>query len=198
MNVWYFIEKGYLTELFMSDLDEITEVFNGYELYVPINLLSSFELEATQLQKSYQLEKAITESKAREAYSSAQSSGVNLTVEMTPEFIIDSLKEETKIKIINLRITMAIINYIENPSYIEFYNNYINAYKQETDSLQFYYVDLDSALNKKYFSDELNITDDFSKLKLKLHTLQSPLKKLRLLYCKVMLIQEPLMLLRII
>ena len=86
----------------MSDLDEITEVFNGYALYVPVNLLSSFELEATQLQKSYQSEKIITESKARADYVSAQSSGVNLTVEMTPEFIIDSLKEETKIKIINL------------------------------------------------------------------------------------------------
>jgi hypothetical protein len=102
VNVWYFIEKGYLTELFMSDLDEITEVFNGYDQYVPISLLSSFELEATQLQKSYQSEKAITENKAKEDYISAQNSGINISIEMTPEFIVDSLKEETKIKLINL------------------------------------------------------------------------------------------------
>ena len=56
-------------------------------------------------------------------------------------------------------------SYVET-DYIEFYNNYINKYAQEEDALTFYYVDLDSALNKKYYDEELNITEDFSKLKL--------------------------------
>jgi hypothetical protein len=50
--------------------------------------------------------------------------------------------------------------------YINFYNDYINKYKQKEESLSFYYVDLDSALNKNYFGEELNIADDISKLKL--------------------------------
>ena len=51
-------------------------------------------------------------------------------------------------------------------NYIEIYNNYIKKYKQGEKSLPFYYIDLDDGLNKKYFSNELNITDDISKLKL--------------------------------
>ena len=50
--------------------------------------------------------------------------------------------------------------------YADFYNTYINKYKQKEEALPFYYVDLDSALNKNYFGEELNITDDISKLKL--------------------------------
>lgn len=50
--------------------------------------------------------------------------------------------------------------------YIEIYNNYINQYKQEENSLSFYYIDLDDALNKKYLSDKLNITNEISEIKL--------------------------------
>ena len=55
-------------------------------------------------------------------------------------------------------------SYIET-NYIEMYNNYINEYKQQEDSLEFYYIDLDDSLNKQYISDELNITDEISNLK---------------------------------
>lgn len=51
-------------------------------------------------------------------------------------------------------------------NYTQIYNNYIKKYKQGEKSLPFYYIDLDDGLNKKYFSNELNITDDISKLKL--------------------------------
>lgn len=51
-------------------------------------------------------------------------------------------------------------------NYTEFYNNYINKYNQQTDSLEFYYVDLDDAMNKRYFGEELNITDEMDKLML--------------------------------
>ena len=50
--------------------------------------------------------------------------------------------------------------------YIEIYNNYINKYKSKENSIKFYYIDLDDALNKKYVNDELNIDDDISKLSL--------------------------------
>lgn len=56
-------------------------------------------------------------------------------------------------------------SYIET-NYAEIYNNYINEYKKSEDALKFYYVDLDSALNKKYFANELNITDQIQDLKL--------------------------------
>ena len=51
-------------------------------------------------------------------------------------------------------------------NYSELYNNYINSYTSNEDSLQFYYVDLDDALNKSYISDKLNISNEISELKL--------------------------------
>lgn len=51
-------------------------------------------------------------------------------------------------------------------NYIELYNEYINKYTQNEDSLNFYYVDLDDALNKKYLSDKLNIVNEISKLEI--------------------------------
>jgi len=51
-------------------------------------------------------------------------------------------------------------------SYIQIYNKYINSYKQKENSIKFYYIDLDNALNNEYLSDELNITNEISKLKL--------------------------------
>ena len=50
-------------------------------------------------------------------------------------------------------------------NYQTLYNNYINEYKEQEDALTFYTVNLDDALNKSYISDELNITDDLSELK---------------------------------
>ena len=44
--------------------------------------------------------------------------------------------------------------------YINFYNEYINSYKQKEESLPFYYIDLDNALNKGYLGEELNIIYD--------------------------------------
>ena len=56
-------------------------------------------------------------------------------------------------------------SYIET-NYIGLYDEYINKYSQEEESLKFYYVDLDDALNKKYLSTELDITNEVSELKL--------------------------------
>ena len=48
--------------------------------------------------------------------------------------------------------------------YIKIYNSYINKYAQKDNSLDFYYIDLDNALNKNYFGEELNITDDLENI----------------------------------
>lgn len=98
--------------------------------------------------------------------------GVNDSDNLTS--VIDSSKitlsqllnrSEEEYYVIATKSSLYESSYIET-NYIEFYNNYINQYKQNEDSLPFYYVDLDSALNKNYFGDELNITDEISKLKL--------------------------------
>lgn len=74
-------------------------------------------------------------------------------------------RKEKEYYVLATKASLYNSSYVET-NYIEFYNNYISKYKQETDSLQFYYVDLDNALNKKYYGEELNITEDLSKLKL--------------------------------
>lgn len=51
-------------------------------------------------------------------------------------------------------------------NYKEIYTNYINDYSEKEDALKFYNVDLDDALNKSYISDESNITENLSDLKL--------------------------------
>lgn len=56
-------------------------------------------------------------------------------------------------------------NYMET-NYNTIYNNYIKTYEQKADSLEFYYVDLDNALNKNYVSEDLNITDNLEEMKL--------------------------------
>lgn len=54
----------------------------------------------------------------------------------------------------------------ENIDYKNLYDNYISNYKQTENALTVYRVDLDDALNKNYFGEELNITEDLSKIKL--------------------------------
>lgn len=51
-------------------------------------------------------------------------------------------------------------------NYLELYKKYISKYTEKDNSLPIYYIDLDNALNKKYFGNELNLTDDISELKL--------------------------------
>lgn len=51
-------------------------------------------------------------------------------------------------------------------NYSELYNNYITNYSSIEDSLPFYYVNLDDALNKNYLSDELNISNEINEIKL--------------------------------
>lgn len=96
------------------------------------------------------------------------------TIVEEPVAVIDSSKiimnqllnrKEKEYYVLATKSSLYNSSYVET-NYIEFYNNYVNKYKQETDSLQFYYVDLDNALNKKYYGDETNITEDLSKLKL--------------------------------
>lgn len=55
--------------------------------------------------------------------------------------------------------------YKVNFNYNEIYNNYINDYSKKENSLNFYSVDLDDALNKAYLSDKINISDDLNELK---------------------------------
>lgn len=74
-------------------------------------------------------------------------------------------REEEEYFVIATMASLYNSSYIDT-NYINLYNNHINNYKQKEDSYAFYYVDLDNALNKKYISDNLNITDDLSKLQL--------------------------------
>lgn len=50
-------------------------------------------------------------------------------------------------------------------NYQMLYNNYINEYKKQEKALTFYNINLDDALNKNYISDELNISNELSELK---------------------------------
>ncbi len=50
-------------------------------------------------------------------------------------------------------------------NYQTLYNNYINEYKKQENALAFYNINLDDALNKNYISEELNISNDLSELK---------------------------------
>ena len=51
-------------------------------------------------------------------------------------------------------------------NYIELYNNAIQEYSKAEKALPFYNVDLNDALNKNYISEELNISDEISEIKL--------------------------------
>ena len=50
--------------------------------------------------------------------------------------------------------------------YSELYNNYITEYSKEEDSLPFYTINLDDALNKNYISDKTNISSNINEIKL--------------------------------
>lgn len=56
--------------------------------------------------------------------------------------------------------------YDSSANYTKIYDNYINDYQKDENALKIYRVNLDDALNKKYVSDKLNITDDLSTLTL--------------------------------
>lgn len=53
-----------------------------------------------------------------------------------------------------------------NINYTQLYNNYINEYSSLENSLPFYKVDLDDALNKNYIGDKLKVSNEISKIKL--------------------------------
>lgn len=55
--------------------------------------------------------------------------------------------------------------YVES-SYLDIYELYIREYINKEDSLEFYYIDLDNALNKKFYSEKLNITEELEELSL--------------------------------
>ena len=74
-------------------------------------------------------------------------------------------QKEKEYYVITTKKSLYDSSYIET-NYIGLYNEYINKYSQDEESLKFYYVDLDDALNKKYLSTELNITKEISELKL--------------------------------
>ena len=74
-------------------------------------------------------------------------------------------REEDEYFVIATMASLYNSSYVDT-NYINLYNEHINNYKQKDESYAFYYVDLDSALNKNHISDKLNITDDLSKLQL--------------------------------
>ena len=74
-------------------------------------------------------------------------------------------REEEEYFVIATKASLYNSSYVD-ANYINLYNEYINNYKQKEDSYAFYYVDLDNALNKNYFGEKLNITEDLSKLQL--------------------------------
>lgn len=91
-----------------------------------------------------------------------------------PVSVIDSSKiilsqllnrSEDEYFVIATKASLYESSYIDT-NYINLYNDYINNYKQNEESLMFYYVDLDSALNRNYISDNLNITDNLANLKI--------------------------------
>ena len=51
-------------------------------------------------------------------------------------------------------------------NYTEIYDGYIETYSKIENAIPFYRIDLDDALNKNYLSEELNITEDLSNLKI--------------------------------
>ena len=51
-------------------------------------------------------------------------------------------------------------------NYVELYDKYINDYSKNTESLKFYKVDLDDALNKNYIGNNTNISDNLEELEL--------------------------------
>lgn len=50
--------------------------------------------------------------------------------------------------------------------YQNLYNQYITKYTENEESLKFYNVDLDNAINKTYIGEELNITNNINEIKL--------------------------------
>ena len=74
-------------------------------------------------------------------------------------------RNESEYYVIATKPSLYKTSYVQT-NYIDIYNSYINKYKQTEDALKFYYVDLDNALNKKYFGEELNITNEVSELKI--------------------------------
>lgn len=80
--------------------------------------------------------------------------------------------DETKITLSNLLNRKEKEYYVlaikennnKDANYQTLYNNYINEYKKQEESLTFYNINLDDALNKNYISDELNISNDLSEL----------------------------------
>ena len=74
-------------------------------------------------------------------------------------------RKEDEYYVIATKASIYDSSYLDT-NYISFYNEYINSYKQKENSLSFYYIDLDNALNKKYFGTELNITEDIESLML--------------------------------
>jgi len=79
------------------------------------------------------------------------------------EILVNQLlnKKDTEYYVLAYKQTLY-----NNSGYLDVYNLYINEYLTKEETLPFYYIDLDNGLNKQYYSDEMNITTDLTKLKL--------------------------------
>ena len=74
-------------------------------------------------------------------------------------------RKEDEYYVIATKESLYKSSYIKT-NYVEFYNNYINSYKQQENSVAFYYVDLDNALNKNFIGEKLNISNNIEQIKL--------------------------------
>ena len=73
-------------------------------------------------------------------------------------------RNEEEYYVIATKPSLYSSSYVDT-NYITLYNNYINTYKQKENAIPFYYINLDSALNKSYFGNDLNIVNDISQIK---------------------------------
>ena len=85
----------------------------------------------------------------------------------TSKILISQLLDRSQEEYYVLAIKPSLYdNYTSRANYTEIYNKYIKDYSSKENSLKFYKVDLDDALNKNYLDKEINITNDLSKIKI--------------------------------
>ena len=83
----------------------------------------------------------------------------------TSKILIGQLLDRNENEYYALAIKPSLYNdYSSKIDYVQIYNKYIGDYKSRDNSLKFYTIDLDDALNKNYLSDKTNITDNLSEL----------------------------------
>jgi len=96
-----------------------------------------------------------------------QNNSNNVAVIDSTKIVLSQLlnRKEKEYYVIATKNNISDNSYIDS-NYLSLYNNYINDYKAKENSIPFYYVNLDDALNKNYLSSELKITNEIKELRL--------------------------------